>query len=101
MSATYTLVNFIKKEYILFAHTDASKARELTGNQASSTLTTRYQLENTGDQILFVPYSYVEWPFSFGIRDFRSKYAEVTDRVVAELIANGILVSLDVSPVYP
>jgi hypothetical protein len=91
MGVGYSLVNFSKKEWILFQHIAASKARELAGNPASAAITTWYLLNNQGDQIAFVSDTYGEWPFPEGSPDDLTNYREVTDEVVKALIREGIL----------
>lgn len=91
MGVGYQLVNATKKEYILFAHINASTLRELAGNEASGAITTWYLLKNIGDEISFVSDSGGEWPFRSGSRSDFLHYSEVTGRVVNELMIENIL----------
>ncbi len=40
MGVGYYLVNHTRREYVLYAHIDASKARELAGNPVAAAITT-------------------------------------------------------------
>jgi len=91
MSVGYILVNFSKKEIITFAHIGATSARELAGNQGSSAITTWYFLKNSGDLVAFVSDTYDDWPFECGFKNDLTSYKDVTDGIVHELIAEGIL----------
>lgn len=91
MSVGYSLVNHSKKEVISFVHVDASSARELAGNEASSAITTWYMLQNAGDRIAFVSDTYDDWPFDSGARTDLKHYEDVTDLVVSDLVKAGIL----------
>jgi hypothetical protein len=88
----YWLVNFTKKEQLLYAHIPASKARELAGNPVAAAITTWYLLQNPGDAISFVSDTYDDWPFPEGNKYHMDDYKEVTDEVVNQLIEQGILV---------
>lgn len=92
MSVGYSLVNHSNKEVISFSHVDASSARELAGNEASSAITTWYMLQNAGDRIAFVSDTYDDWPFEHGFKTDLEHYKDVTDAVVSDLINEGILV---------
>lgn len=90
MSIGYELVNFTRREVVSFAHIPASKKSELAGSPIASAITTWYMLECLGDQISFVSDTYGEWPFREGAPSDRNNYLDVTDRIVAELVAAGI-----------
>ena len=92
MGVSYSLVNYTKKEYVIFDKIAASKARELTGNPVSAAISTWYLLNNIGDNISFISDTYNEWPFAEGSRDELMNYTEVTNRIVSSLISEGILV---------
>lgn len=91
MGVGYVLVNQTRREIVAYCHLSASKARELAGNPVAAAITTWYLLQNRGDRIGFVSDAYAEWPFPGTRREDLSGYAEVTDRVVEELIGAGIL----------
>ena len=92
MGVSYSLVNYTKKEYVIFDKVTASKARELAGNPVSAAISTWYLLNNIGDTISFISDSYNEWPFPEGSKDDLVIYKEVTNEIVASLISEGILV---------
>jgi hypothetical protein len=92
MGVSYSLVNYTKKEYVIFDKVLASKARELAGNPASAAISTWYLLNNIGDNISFISDTYNEWPFPEGSRDELMNYTEVTNRIVSSLISEAILV---------
>ncbi len=91
MGVGFELVNYTKRERILFMHIPASKKHELAGNPAASAITTWYLLENPGDEISFISDTYDDWPFRGGSRDDLSQYLEVTGQVVDQLMVAGIL----------
>ncbi|GGI12889.1 hypothetical protein [Gottfriedia solisilvae] len=82
MGQEFKLINKSKKEQIIYAHLPASKARELTGNPVTSAITTWYLLQNIGDEI-----SFATWEDA----SLYEEYTEVTDKVVTDLIKNGII----------
>lgn len=85
-------MNFTKKEWLAYQHIPANTACELAGNPISSAITTWYLLYNLGDTISFVSDTYDDWPFTEDSRNDLIYYQEVTDRVISELIDNGILI---------
>jgi hypothetical protein len=91
MGVGYTLVNYTKKEMVMFSHIPAEKARELAGNPISATMTTWYLLQNLGDEISFVSDTYDDWPFPNGSKEDMNHYQEVTEQLVDSLINVGIL----------
>lgn len=91
MGVGYVLVNHTRSEVITFAHLPASKARELAGNPVTAALTTWYLLHHPVDRVAFVSDTNVDWPFPTGSRGDLASYTDITDRVVAELVAVGIL----------
>jgi hypothetical protein len=91
MGVGYVLVNHSRCEVITFAHLPVSKARELAGNPVTAALTTWYLLHHSDDRVAFVSDTYADWPFPSGSRADLANYTDVTDRVVAELVADGIL----------
>ena len=92
MGVSYSLINYTKKEYVIFDKLPASKARELAGNPASAAISTWYLLNNIGDNISFISDTYNEWPFPEGSRDELMNYTEVTNEIVSSLISEGILI---------
>ncbi len=91
MGVCYDLVNNTKRELIAFTRIPAHKDRELAGNPASSAITTWYLLQNAGDAIAFVSDTKDEWPFDTGSRDDLHDFPDVTNRIIDDLIANGVL----------
>jgi len=91
MGVGYTLVNYTKKEMVMFLHIPAEKARELAGSPISATMTTWYLLQNLGDDISFVSDTYDDWPFPNGSKEDMDHYKEVTEQLVDSLIKVGIL----------
>lgn len=91
MSVGYTLVNATRREQIAFRHLPASSKREIAGHPAAAAVVAWYLLEHPGDAIAFVNDHDDAWPFAIGAFDDLSDYADMTDRVVADLIAAGIL----------
>ena len=91
MGVCYSLVNRTRRELIVFAHIPAHKKRELAGNPISAAVTTWYLLEHRGDQIGFVSDEDGDWPFETGSAIELSGYAEVTERVVEQLIEAGVI----------
>ncbi|MEP2446811.1 MAG: hypothetical protein ABJI69_06250 [Balneola sp.] len=92
MGVSYILVNYTKKEYVIFDKVPASKARELAGNPASAAISTWYMLNNIGDDISFISDTHNEWPFPEGSRDDLVNYKEVTNEIVSSLISEDILI---------
>ena len=91
MGVGHILVNRTRREQIMFMHVGASSAREIAGNPAAAAITTWYLLQHPGDDISFVTDTLGDWPFLSGSRSDLHSYAEVTDRVVEQLIEAGIL----------
>ena len=91
MGTYHTLVNLTKKETLSFAKVSGMKAREITGNPASSAMVTWYMLKNSGDRIGFIPDEGTN-PFPdidpSEIQGFKEKEEEIID----ELLKEGILV---------
>lgn len=85
MGVCYRLVNATKREVIHFLHVRASKAREIASNPAAAAITSRYMLQNRSDNIAFVSDADGEWPFEHVAESEEQDFAEVTDRVVADL----------------
>lgn len=94
MSAGYSLVNQTKKELISFLHINATTLKELVRSPVSSSIVTWYLLHNQGDDIHFVSDTYDDWPFSSGSRSDLSRYRDITETLVSDLIAESILVDM-------
>ena len=92
MGVGYYLVNFTKKEWLLYSHVPASKARELAGNPVAAAITTWYLLNNLGDWISFISDTYSDWPFPKGSWHDTNSYRDLTDEVISDLIEKGILI---------
>jgi hypothetical protein len=92
MGVGYWLVNFTKKEQLVYSHVPAASARELAGNPVAAAITTWYLLRNLGDAISFVSDTHEDWPFPEGNRHDMDDYKEVTDEVVNQLMEQGLLV---------
>jgi hypothetical protein len=90
MSVGYILVNATRREQIAFRHLPASTKREIAGHPAAAVVAW-YLLEHPGDAIAFVNDHDDVWPFAIGTFGDLSDYADMTDQVVADLIAAGIL----------
>lgn len=88
-------MNITKREQILFSHLPASTRWELTTYPVSAALITWYLINNSGDQIGFIPDTYgpsdKEWPFKNILREQTYQFPDVTDKIVNEMIAEGIL----------
>jgi len=91
MGVGYGLVNQTRREFVMYRHLGASKAAEIAGNPGAAAVTAWYMLQCRGDRIAFVSDTYGEWPFPSGRLEDLEGYEEVTDRIVSELIAAGIL----------
>jgi len=91
MGVGYNLINYTKREQLIFDHIAASKKNELIGCPAASMITTGYMLDNLGDHISFVSDTYGEWPFPGGDQQDQFSYPDVTDRVVETLLKDGFL----------
>lgn len=91
MSVGYILVNATRREQIAFRHLPASTQREIAGRPAAAAVVAWYLLEHPGDAIAFVNDHDDAWPFASGAFEDLSDYADLTDQVVADLIAAGIL----------
>jgi hypothetical protein len=92
MGLGYYLVNWSKKEWVLYDHIGATTARELARDPAAAAITTWYLLMHLDDRVAFVTDSYDDWPFPDGSKADLALYREVTAEVVAELIANRVLI---------
>ena len=92
MGIGYHLVNWTKKEWILYEHIGASTARELAGDPAAAAITTWYLLTHLDDRVAFVTDSYDDWPFPDGSKADLASYREVTAEVVDERVANRVLI---------
>ncbi|QWF16386.1 hypothetical protein [Lysobacter capsici] len=90
MSLGYVLVNATRREQIAFRHLPASTQREIAGHPAAAVVAW-YLLEHPGDAIAFVNDHDAVWPFAIGAFDDLRDYADMTDQVVADLIAAGIV----------
>lgn len=92
MPASQTLFNRTKKQYLLFARLPFSKPNEIYASDVACLMITWYVLENSGDDILFVPdhegYKSTIEPFKHNI----SEYIEVTDHIVDALIQKGSII---------
>ena len=84
MSVGYILANRSKKEVIRFLNLPVNTAREIAGNPISASIVTWYLLKNSGDQIAFIDDS------SGALGDIDS-FEDVTEAVVEELVARGVL----------
>ncbi|MDF1837982.1 MAG: hypothetical protein P1V35_08940, partial [Planctomycetota bacterium] len=85
------LINYTKREQIQFIHIPATKKNELVGCPSATMITTRYMLDNLGDQISFVSDTDGEWPFPGGDHQDQFAYPDVTGRVVDVLLEEGAL----------
>lgn len=91
MGIYHTLVNLTKKERISFAKLPVSKEREIAGNPAAAAIVAWYLLRNSGDSIGFFG-DESESPFpGINYRDI-CKYPDHNERVLSDLIREGILV---------
>ena len=92
MPASQTLFNRTKKEYLLFAHLPFSKPNEIYASDVACLMVTWYMLENSGDDILFLPdydsYESALEPFRHNINE----YVEVTDHIVDALIQSKLII---------
>lgn len=91
MGANFQLANRTKREVLHFGEVGATKASEITGCAVTSAIVTWYLLTNRGDEIAFVSDEEDGWPFTTGSVDEVATYTDVTNQVVAQLIAKGIL----------
>jgi len=92
MGIGYELVNYTKRECVMFMHIGANTAWELAIHPVTAAITTFYLLANLGDRIAFVSDSYDDWPFPGGSKDDLEHYREMTDELVAQMIAADIIV---------
>ncbi len=92
MPSSQTLFNRTKKEYLLFAHLPFSKPNEIYASDVACLMVTWYMLENSGDDILFVPdydsYESALEPLKHNIND----YVEVTDHIIDALIQSKLII---------
>lgn len=95
MSVSYCLINLTKKERISFAHLPVSTKWEITTYSVSAAITTWYLINNSGDQIGFVPDTYgsddKEWLFKNLTWDQINQFTEITDKIINEMIKEGII----------
>ena len=91
MPSEVYLVNRTKNEYIIFYGLPASKGNEINQNPVCCAITTKYMLDNMGDEISFINSGWSEWPFSSGnIKDLKA-FNEVTEKYMSLLQDNEIL----------
>jgi len=90
MGVQYSLINKTKKEKISYSHLPVGKLRELAGFPVSSAITTWYLLKNSGDEIGFLP-DQGESPMKGINWEVVKNYSDVTEKVIDELIENGII----------
>lgn len=94
MGLDYALANIDKKEIIDFSGVDTgTHFREIPGTVSTSTIVTYYLIRNSGDRIGFIS--------DLGINEvvcgqeysweYFKDFAEVTDRIIDELIEQEIL----------
>lgn len=101
MGVGYILVNHTRREKIMFLHVAASTACEIAGNPAAAAITAWYLLQHPGDDIAFVTDTHGDWPFRSGRVSDLESYAEVTDRVVEQLIEAEVLADCGKSFIDP
>jgi hypothetical protein len=95
MGVMYELINLDKQERLSFELVNTgTKIRELSGTIVSGNLVTYYLLKNTGDRIAFVDDTSPTMTL-FG-QEYTDKspfweYPDVTQALIEELIAQGIL----------
>ena len=87
---SYLLVNFTKKEFVMFKFSDGT-AKALAGDPAAAAVITWYFLNNLGDHVSLISESFIGWPASIDRKDFGS-YREVEDEVIDSLLSSGILI---------
>ena len=90
MAAWYSLVNLTKRERIDFERLPVRKERELAGNPAGAAIVVWYLLKNSGDVIGFFG-DELDAPFPGISYGETSNYPDQTDRILNELIQEGIL----------
>ena len=97
MALDYALVNIDKKEIIDFCYVETgTHFREIPGTVISSTIITYYLMKNSGDRIGFisdlalpdVPEIVCGQEYSW---EYFKDFAEVTDRIIDELIEKEII----------
>lgn len=91
MGVGYRLVNRTRREYVGFVHLPVDTRNEICGNPVSAAMVSWYLLTRQGDTVQFVSDTHGEWPFDAGTEAELADYTEVTDGLVAELVAAGIL----------
>ncbi len=96
MSVGYSLVNFSKKEQLLFSHLPVSTRNEIESNPVTAFLVSWYRDLYPDDEIEFVSDTYDDWPFKAGFKSDLSHYQDITDQKVKELIKLGHLIDLGI-----
>lgn len=92
MSVGYSLVNYSKKEKIIFLHLPVSTMNEIMENDVSKLIVQFYKGQNSSDEIDLISDTYSDWPFSGGDKSEISDYREITDEIVSTLISKGMIV---------
>ena len=96
MSVGYSLVNYSKKEKIIFLHLPVNTMNEIMENDASNLIVRFYKQQNAGDEIDFVSDTYNDWPFSGGDKSEITTYKEITEEIVSALLRKGLIVDLGI-----
>ena len=94
MSVGYSLVNYSKKEKIIFLHLPVNTMNEIMENDVSKLIVKYYKEQNSGDEIDLISDTYNDWSFSGGDRSEMANYREITDEIVSTLINKGMIVDL-------
>jgi hypothetical protein len=92
MGVEYHIVNYTKREFIMFEYVDTYSPGEILRNPVATCITTWYFMFNRHDKVAFVSDSLTEWPFSDGTPSDMFSYREVTSEIINTLIAEGIIV---------
>ena len=96
MPVGYSLVNYSKKEKIIFLHLPVNTMNEIMENDASNLIVRFYKQQNAGDEIDFVSDTYNDWPFSGGDKSEIKTYKEITEEIVSALLRKGLIVDLGI-----
>ena len=96
MPVGYSLVNYSKKEKIIFLHLPVNTMNEIMENDASNLIVRFYKQQNAGDEIDFVSDTYNDWPFSGGDKSEITTYKEITEEIVSALLRKGLIVDLGI-----
>ena len=96
MPVGYSLVNYSKKEKIIFLHLPVNTMNEIMENDASNLIVRFYKQQNAGDEIDFVSDTYNDWPFSGGDKSEITTYKEITEEIVSALLRKGLIVELGI-----